>query len=84
MYDLSGKVALVTGTSNKRGIGCAIALGLAREGADVAVTDLFKPAEKFPPWEKAEGWKGLDTLVAEINRMGRKGLAIYCDLTKVE
>ncbi len=81
MYDLSGKVALVTGPSNKRGIGCSIALGLAREGADVVVTDMFKPPDKFDPWDRAEGWTGLDSLVTEIKRLGHKGLAIYCDLT---
>ena len=37
-YDLSGKTALVTGST--RGIGKAIALKFASEGADIAFTDL--------------------------------------------
>jgi len=36
---LEGKTAIVTGAGGRRGIGRAIALGLAREGADVAVTE---------------------------------------------
>ncbi|MFC1952010.1 SDR family NAD(P)-dependent oxidoreductase [Chloroflexota bacterium] len=82
MYDLSGKVALVTGASNRKGIGCGIALGLAREGADVIVTDRSRAPENFAPWDRAEGWKGLESLVGEIEAMGRRGLAINADLTK--
>ncbi len=37
---LRGKVALVTGAGARRGIGWAIALGMAREGAKVALADI--------------------------------------------
>jgi len=81
MYDLSGKVALVTGTSNKRGLGCGIALRLASEGADVVVTDKYKTLKDLTPWEREEGWRGLESLVKEIEVLGRQGLAITADIS---
>lgn len=64
MYELKGKVALVTGGS--RGMGAAIAERLARGGADVALT--YTSAAD----------KGRNT-VAEIERADRRGLAIAAD-----
>ena len=61
---LSGKRALVTGAA--RGIGAAIALKLAQDGADVAIT-YEKSAEKA------------EALAAEIRALGRKAVAIQAD-----
>lgn len=64
MSELAGKVALVTGGS--RGIGAAIAKRLARDGADVALTYVSAA-------DKARA------VVAEIEAVGRRGLAIAAD-----
>jgi len=80
MNMLNGKVAFVTGTASKRGMGRAIALRLAREGADVVVTDKYPAPKSLFPGD--EGWKGLEAEVAEIEAMGRKALAIAFDVAK--
>ena len=81
MYDFKGKVALITGAARKRGMGHATAIRLAKCGASVAVNGRFRPAEEFPEEEKAEGWQGLESVVAEIESCGVKGLAITADIT---
>lgn len=66
MFDLSGKVALVTGASS--GIGRGIAFALAMEGAKVVAT--------------ARRIEKLQALVAEIKNRGKEALAIQMDVTK--
>lgn len=41
MYDLVGKVAIVTGAGGRNGIGRAIAGRLPRVGAHLVVTDIY-------------------------------------------
>ena len=77
MPDLSGKTAIVTGAAGRRGIGRAIATRLARDGADVVVTDIEKPPL---PEDEAAGWHGLESVVAEIEAMGRDALGLYSDV----
>ena len=73
MYNLSGKVALVTGAGGEHGIGRAIATRLAREGADVVVNDIA-----IPP-SNATGWGGLPEVVREIQALGRQSIEIsFC------
>ncbi len=81
MYDFKEKVALITGAARKRDIGHATAIRLAKCGADVAVTGRFRPVEEFPEEEKAEGWKGLESVAKEIKSHGVRGLAFTIDIT---
>jgi 3-oxoacyl-[acyl-carrier protein] reductase len=64
MFDLSGKVALVTGGG--RGLGRAIALALAGQGADVGVN------------YRSNGGSA-DEVVTQIRTMGRSAIAIQGD-----
>ena len=69
MIDLSGRTALVTGGS--RGIGRAIGLRLAGQGADVAFS--YRGNES-----------AAKATVGDIEALGRKGLAVQADVSDAE
>ena len=81
MYSLNGKVALVAGAAGIRGMGRAIAVRLAREGADIVVVDHPDAPRRFTAEARQAGWKGLDSVVEEIQAAGGKGLAINADIS---
>jgi NAD(P)-dependent dehydrogenase (short-subunit alcohol dehydrogenase family) len=80
MYDLNSKVALVTGACGERGIGRAIAVRLAREGADVVVNDVAAR----PYGGDTGGWGGLPAVVREIEALGRRALGVVADVADAE
>lgn len=62
---LDSKVALVTGSS--RGVGKAVALGFAKNGADVVIN-------------YTSNQEAADNVVSEIESMGRKAIAVKADV----
>ncbi len=67
MDNLQGKVALVTGAS--RGIGAAIAIGLAKSGADVAVNYRRKAQEA-------------EKVAAQVRDLGCRAVSIQADVSQ--
>lgn len=68
LFDLTGRTAVVTGASS--GLGAEAAIAYAQAGADVALLDI-----------KVDG---LSQLKTEIEEIGRKTLAVECDVTQEE
>jgi NAD(P)-dependent dehydrogenase (short-subunit alcohol dehydrogenase family) len=79
---LDGMIALVTGAASRRGIGRGIALALAEAGADVAVSDIGR--RSLVARAEPEDWQGLDSLVAEIEALGRHAAAVEADVSVSE
>ena len=78
MYRLKDKIAIVTGAGGQKGLGRAIALRLAQEGAHVAVTDKY--AIPTGGQETGASWKGIESVAEEIQAMGRRAMALTCDI----
>jgi NAD(P)-dependent dehydrogenase (short-subunit alcohol dehydrogenase family) len=68
LFDLSDRVAIVTGAAS--GLGEAIASGLAAFGADVVLADV--------------NVAGMESVAARICAVGRRALAVPCDVSRAE
>jgi gluconate 5-dehydrogenase len=65
LFDLSGRVALVSGTAS--GLGRAMAIGLAEAGADLLLADIDAT--------------GNQATAAHIARLGRRAISVTCDVS---
>ncbi|AZO96589.1 3-oxoacyl-ACP reductase family protein [Halocella sp. SP3-1] len=70
MFELTDKVAIVTGAGSKRGIGRSIVLGLAEQGAKVVVCDV--------------DFDGAKAVAEEVEKKGVESLAVKVDVINEE
>ena len=67
MFELNDRVAIVTGSGSKKGIGRTIALALANQGAAIVVADL--------------NLEGIDDTVSAIKEAGGKAIGVELNVT---
>lgn len=66
LFDLAGRIAVVTGSGS--GLGQAMAVGLAMHGADVVAADINDA--------------GLAQTIEQATALSRKGIAVNCDVAQ--
>lgn len=75
---LKGRVAVVTGAARARGIGRDTAVVLGKAGCPVVVTG--RKSSRLPEDEARSGWRGIHSVVEEIQAAGGQAAAFEGDL----
>ena len=78
--ELNGKVAIVTGAGRLRGIGRGAAVAFARLGANVVVTGTGRSPDRYPPDEKAVGWRDIESAAEQVRAEGTRALPLVVDV----
>ena len=86
MSEFEGKTVLITGCARSRGMGRAIAAAFAQAGADIVAADVATGGTRNENEEGLEeirlGWKGLESLAAEIEGLGRRVVILVGDVSR--
>ena len=80
MYELEGKVAVVTGAGRRGGIGEAVARRLAQDGAHVVIGDICASPTELPHAGSGK-WEELAAIATEIEALGVQAIPVRADVT---
>ncbi len=81
---LHGKVAIVTGAGRERGIGAAVAVRLARDGARLVISDIGRTSLEGRPEYPLGTSEELEQRAAEIWVLGAEVITILADVSRPE
>ena len=80
MYQLTNKVAIITGSGRHKGIGEAIAMKLASEGCNIVISDLGTPKGADLAAEHIGVTSEMNTIAEACRAFGVQVLTIPCDV----
>lgn len=77
---LSGKTAVITGSGRRKGLGEAIARRLARDGANIVLSDIGAPRDAATGKDHIGSATEMDTIAAELRALGAEVSTCVCDV----
>lgn len=84
MGRFTGKTAVVTGSGRRKGLGEAIALRLASEGAAVVISDIVQAADPATPAQHIGATDEMEAIAADIRAAGGQASTCVCDVRDLE
>jgi len=79
-----GKTAVITGSGRRGGLGEAIALRLAKDGANIVVSDIGAPRDAATGAEHIGSTDEMESIAEELRGMGVEASTCVCDVRSLE
>jgi meso-butanediol dehydrogenase/(S,S)-butanediol dehydrogenase/diacetyl reductase len=84
MGRFTGKTAVITGSGRRKGLGEAIALRLAEEGANIVISDIGTAADPATPAEHIGATGEMEAIAADVRETGVAASTKVCDVRDLE
>lgn len=79
-----GKTAVITGSGRRGGLGEAIALRLAKDGANIVISDIGAPRDAATGAEHIGSTDEMESIAAELRDMGVEASTCICDVRSLD
>ena len=79
-----GKTAVITGSGRRGGLGEGIALRLAKDGANIVISDIGAPRDAATGAEHIGSSDEMEAIAAELRNMGVEASTCVCDVRSLE
>jgi len=84
MARFTGKTAVITGSGRRGGLGEAIALRLAKDGANIVISDIGQSRDAATGAEHIGSTDEMESIAEELREMGVQASTCVCDVRSLE
>ena len=84
MGTFKGKTAVITGSGRRKGLGEAIALRLAQDGANIVISDIGQPRDAATGADHIGSTQEMEAIAADMRAQGVAASTYVCDVRSLE